>query len=303
MATNINRYLNDVRIDLRLDPYAESEVIKELKSHLEEEFDDLKISGMSEAEAEGKCVKLFGPAKLVATQMYEAHSQGSWQQSLLASTPHLLFALLFALNWWQGIFWTVVTIGIILLIAVYGWLNGKPIWLFSWLGYSLLPVVLAGVLLLYLPKVWSWITILIYLPMALWIIYSVTVKTIHRDWLYTDLMFLPLPVIIAWIFVVDDDRLFKLQAEYINEFSLSIAFSFLALAITAAIFVRLRKRWLRTILLIVSQLVIVFLITLYTRGRLSIPLFVVTIMAIILVLKLLSITDKKIRDNRRRLIP
>lgn len=302
MALKINRYLNDIRVDLRLDSSAENEVIKELQSHIEEEIDDLKVSGMSENEAEGMCVEQFGPAKLVAEQMYEAYSQGSWRQSLLASIPHLLFALLFALNWWQGIFWTVITICVILLIAIYGWLNGKPIWLFSWLGYSLLPVVLAGILLLYLPKVWSWIAIFIYLPLAIWLIYSIMVKTIHRDWLYTDLMFLPLPVIITWIFVVDDDGLFKFKVEYINEFSLSIAFSFLLLALTAAIFVRLRKRYLRTTLLIASQLVLVFIIALYANGRISIPLFAVTVVFIVLALILLSVLDKKIRNNKHRLI-
>ena len=45
--------------------------------------------------------------------------------------------------------------------------------------------------------------ILIYIPMALWLVCAITLKTIKRDWLYSSLMLLPLPIIIGWFLAVE----------------------------------------------------------------------------------------------------
>ena len=102
MATELEHYLADLRDNLRLDPSSEGEVINELETHIEDRLQELKEAGLSEEEAVSTCVRLLGSTKLVARQIYEAHSQGTWKHVLFASMPHLLFALLFALNWWRG---------------------------------------------------------------------------------------------------------------------------------------------------------------------------------------------------------
>ena len=102
MVTVLDRYLDSIRYNLRLDPSSEREVTSELETCIDDRLQELRQSGLSEEEAANACVKLLGSAKLVARQIYEAHRQGTWKQALLASTPHLLFGLLFALNWWHG---------------------------------------------------------------------------------------------------------------------------------------------------------------------------------------------------------
>jgi len=126
MATALSYYLDSVRANLRLDLSSESEVIDELETHIEDELQELEEAGLSEEEAANTCIKFLGSAKIVARQIYEAHSQGTWRQALLASMPHLLFALLFALNWWQGIGWLLVMLVLISSVAIYGWCHGKP---------------------------------------------------------------------------------------------------------------------------------------------------------------------------------
>lgn len=138
MVTELNHYLDSIRYNLRLDPSSEREVTSELETHIEDRLQELRQAGLSEEEAANTCAKLLGSAKLVARQIYEAHSQGTWRQALLASMPHLLFGLLFALNWWQGISWLLVMLVLVLSMAVYGWWHGKPAWLFPWLGYGVL---------------------------------------------------------------------------------------------------------------------------------------------------------------------
>jgi len=296
VTTVLSHYLDSVRENLRLDVSSEGEVIHELETHIEEELQELKEAGLSEEDAASTCVGLLGSARMVARQIYEAHSQGSWGQALLAAMPHLLFGLLFVLNWWRGIGWLLGMLVLVLSMAVYGWWRGKPTWLFPWLGYSLLPVAVAGLLLLYLPPEWSWVAILFYIPLALWLLFSITVKTIRRDWLYSSLMLLPLPTIIGWFLAVEPVHNFpQYWLQRIQDFAPWIGLSFLALAVTVATFVRLRKRWLRVSVLVVSGLITLTMVAYYTEGRLSVPAFLILIVVMLILLLSPALVERTLR--------
>ena len=302
MTTSLAHYLNDVRDNLRLDLSTEREVINELETHIEDRLQEMRQAGLSEEEAANTCVKLLGSAKLVARQIYEAHSQGSWRQALLASMPHLLFALLFALNWWQGIGWLSITLVLVLSMAIYGWWHGKPTWLFPWLGYSLLPVVVAGLPLLYLPKGWSWLAIVLYIPLALWLVYSIIVQTIKRDWLYSSLMLFPIPIIIGWFLAVElEGRFPEFSMQRLHDFAPWIGLSFLALAAAVATFFRLRQRWLKIAILVVSGLLTLTMVAYYPDGRLSLTAFLVLMLVMLGLFLSPALIERKIR--KREAIP
>jgi hypothetical protein len=304
MTTALSHYLNSIRDNLRIDLSDEREVISELETHIEDRLQELKETGLSEEEAANTCVRLLGSAKLVARQLYEAHSQGSWRQALLASAPHLLFGLLFALNWWQGIGWLLVMLGLVLATAIYGWWHGKPTWLFPWLGYSLLPVVGAGLLLLYLPVGWSWVAILVYIPLALWFLFSVIVQTIRRDWLYSSLMLFPVPIIIGWFLAVGLEGKFpEFSVQRLQDLAPWIGLSFLALALAVAMFIRSRQRWLKVAVLVISGLFTLTMVAFYAEGRLSWPTFFVLILVMFGLFLSPALVERRIRHNRLRLLP
>ena len=301
MVTELNHYLDSVRDNLRLDLSSEREVTSELETHIDDRLHELRQAGLSEEEAANTCVELLGSAKLVARQIYEAHSQGTWRQALLASMPHLLFGLLFALNWWQGISWLLVMLVLVLSMAVYGWWHGKPAWLFPWLGYSLLPVVVAGLLLLYLPKGWSWVAILLYIPLALWLLYRLTVQTIKRDWLYSSLMLFPVPIILGWFLAVQlEGRFPEFSVERLHDLAPWIGLSFLALAITAATFIRLRQRRLKVAVLFISGLITLIMAACYAEGRLGLSTFLVLILILLSLFLTPALLERKIRYGRQR---
>jgi len=301
VVTELSHYLDSIRDNLRLDPSSEREVTSELETHIEDRLQELRQSGLSEEEAANTCVKLLGSAKLVARQIYEAHSQGTWKQALLASMPHLLFGLLFALNWWQGISWLLVMLVLVLTMAVYGWWHGKPAWLFPWLGYSLLPVVVAGLLLLYLPKGWSWVAILLYIPLALWLLYRVTVQTIKRDWLYSSLMLFPVPIILGWFLAVQlEGRFPEFSVERLHDLAPWIGLNLLVLAVTAATFIRLRRRWLKVAVLFISGLLTLIMAACYAQGRLDLPTFLVLILVLLSLFLTPALLERKIRYYKRR---
>jgi hypothetical protein len=212
----------------------------------------------------------MGSEKSVARQIYEAYSQGSWKQVLLASMPHLLFGLLFALNWWQHIGWLSVVLSLILGTAIYGWWHGKPTWVFPWLGYSLLPVLVVGLLLIYLPRGWSLLVIPLYIPLALWWLFHLIIQSLRKDWLFSSLMLLPIPIIIGWFLAVSPGARFtEYSLQRVYNFAPWIGLSFVALALTIAAFIRVRQRWLRIGLLIMSGILTLTLVIYYTTGRLN----------------------------------
>ena len=80
----LGEYLNNIKYHLRLGYPTEKEIIRELRSHIDDKLEELHDKGLSEEEAINTCLKLMGSAKVVAHQLYEAHSQGTWKQTLLA---------------------------------------------------------------------------------------------------------------------------------------------------------------------------------------------------------------------------
>jgi hypothetical protein len=299
----LNRYIDDIKDNLRLDKAEESEVISEIQTHIEDEYQDMRNAGLSEEEAVNSCIKFFGSAALIARRIYEEYNQGTWREALLASLPHMLFALLFTLNWWKGIGWMIITLGLVLAMALYGWLRGKPVWLFPWRGYYFLPVLVTGVLLLYLPTGWSWVAIIIYLPLVSVLVWSVTVNTVRRDWMYSGLMMLPVPIVTGWFLAAGKEGEFlKVSLDYIAYFAPEIGLSFLALAGTTIAFIRLRQRGLRGLLLVISGFLSLVMVTYYSEGKIDLPLFLSLTLIMLVILLSPAIVDRKIRRKNQPLL-
>ncbi len=161
-----------------------------------------------------------------------------------------------------------------------------------------MPVAVAGLLLVYLPRGWSWLTILLYIPLATWFLYSITIQTIKKDWLYSTLMLLPAPIIVGWFLAAAQEGGFpELSLERIRNFAPWIGLSFLALGITAATFIRLRQRWLKVAVLLISGLLILIMMAYYAEGRLSLPALSVLILVMLGLFLTPALLERKIRPS------
>jgi hypothetical protein len=270
MTSELIQYLTKIKYGARVPDSAEPGVLGELEAHIEDRLEELTGAGLSEEEALRTCLGQMGSTREVARQIYEAYSQGSWTQVLLASLPHLLFGLLFVLNWWHYAGWLTLVLLLVLATTVYAWWHGKPAWIFSWLGYTMLPVLGVGLALLYLPAGWSLLTLPVYFPLALWWLFRIIVQTQKRDWLFSSLALLPLPIVVGWFLAVSPSGKFTAASlERINFYAPWIGLSFLALALTIAAFIRLRQRWLRIGLMAASGLSTLTLVVSYSTGRLN----------------------------------
>jgi hypothetical protein len=300
MTPELTRYLESIKYRSRLGFPDEKWVMSELEAHLEDKLQELTASGLTEAEAMQTCLGQMGGSELIARRIYEAYSQGSWKQVLLASMPHLLFGLLFVLNYWHYPGW--LSLGLLLTLAttIYGWWHGKPAWVFSWLGYTLLPIIILGLLLLYLPDVWALLTLIIYFPVALWWLFRLIIQTTKKDWLFSSLMLLPLPIIIGWFLAVSPaGRFNETSFQRLGYFAPWIGLSFIALALTIAVFLRLRQRALRVGLLAASGLLTLTLVVYYTTGRLDTLTFLGLILVMWGVLLVPPVLERYVKDDGR----
>jgi hypothetical protein len=268
-VSSISHYLNRFKDSLQIDQTIRDGVAQELYTHLEEKTQDLEEQGLSREEASKIAVQSLGSPELIAEQMYETHAQGSWIEALIRASPHFLVALLFTSYYWQNIVYPSIILALTVGIAVYGWRRGKPIWLFPWLGYYLLPVVVSGILLLSLPEGWGWMAALLYIPAALFVFIHIMRQTARRDWLYASLMLAPMLVTFAWFSslgmgneILASDWAARLQAN-----ALWITVSFVGLAGATVAFIRLKQRRHKIISLLIPPLVVLFAVVAASGGN------------------------------------
>jgi hypothetical protein len=273
MLGEVKSFLNNVRLQLRLDPNSEKEILSELYAHFEDRVEELQESGLSEEEATIVASREFGPSQKVAEELHDVHSISDWPQAVMAALPHVLFGLLFAFRQWTNAFWLSIIILSVFGAVAYGWRHNKPTWFFTWLGYALMPQLVVGLLLV--DKAlgagapssswWLWGCVLVYFSIIAAISTIILAHTWRRDWLLGSLSVLPFLAVIGWVMtdrwnggLMQDEGLLRGLEPW-------VALSFLALAGIVIIFTRLKKRWLRIGVLLVAGLVILTMMG-YARG-------------------------------------
>jgi hypothetical protein len=299
MTLDLTEYLENIRSDARLERSDETVIMGELEAHIEDKLHELTDAGLSKEEAVKTCMHQMGSTKCIARQIYEAYSQGSWKQVLLASMPHFLVGLLFFLNWWHYPGWLALVLVMVLATAVYGWFHGRPTWIFPWLGYMLLPVIVVGLAMLYIPRGWSFLALAVYFTIALWWLFRIVATTIRRDWIFSSLMLLPMPIIIGWYLTISPSgKVSEESIERLYHYAPWIGISFMALAMTIAVFIRLRQRWLRVGLLTTSGLLTLSLVVYYSAGQLSNLVFLGLAIFMWAVMLISALLERRLKHSR-----
>lgn len=265
MREEFRSYLESIRTGLKLDPQRRREILREIYSHLEEKAEELCQEGVEQGEAARRAIQAFGFPQLIAKELYEANSVGSWRQAFLGALPHFLAAAVFAFHLWSNPLWLSSLALFTLTVSLYGWWHGKPNWLFPWLGYWLLPLLGVGFFLLVVPP-WGYIGLLAYIPLAWKLFSAITLQAMRRDWLYATVTLLPFPVLLAWLVSLklhsSGESLFQARLEAVQPW---IALSFLTLGLAVISFTRLSARRLKTGALLTPELILLILIALSAK--------------------------------------
>jgi hypothetical protein len=140
----IQKYLDSISKKLRLNRKKEEEIIKEIKTHLEDLILEYKKGGISVKKAEQRAIEKFGNPKKIARKLQWIHGFGSFSDSkikdaFLGTLPFLIASVLILLlelnfitkfSYLFGFFWALIT-G----VSIYGVTKAFPAWTISWLGF------------------------------------------------------------------------------------------------------------------------------------------------------------------------
>ncbi len=259
-STELELYLEEVRRRLNLGPERSGPIIRELRSHLLERAEDGHEAGLSEEEALSRAIDTFGRPRALARLLYESHRKTSWAEMGVAALPHLLIAVLFAMGGWASWVWSPLLLLPIVLVTLYGWWQGKPSWLYSWAGWSLVPLAIGAYLALPVfsqmyrlftssgpaPDAWAVTALLAYIAAASWIIASTTVRVAKRNWTLASLMLLPMPVMITWLVLQERaGGLFDGRAQPLHHLDGTMSLVNITLGFTTAGFLLLRESKLK----------------------------------------------------------
>ena len=116
----------------------------------------------------------------------------------------------------------------------------------------------------------QWVVIVVYAPVAFWLLGYILVHAIRRDWLLASFMLLPFPVMIVWLLAVEQDvGLAEYSRGTFQGGDQGVAWTFLALGITAGAFIRLRQRLLKIGVLALATLLILTMVWRFTESGLN----------------------------------
>jgi hypothetical protein len=236
--------------------------MNELSTHFEEKVSDLEQQGLAEPDAVRAALQSFGDARSIARLMDEAHGRGSWTEALIGCQPHLIVAALFATHVWRSPLLLCVAFTAIVVIAVLGWRSGGASWMYSWIGYAVLPLLVLSYLSMdpvmrtisfvlsghgSPAPLWHLGLLAGLYGFTIWLVASTSIIVARRDWILLSLMLLPLPVMGLWIITVTQsagvlvDALRSLESRF-SRWDSVMGYFFAVLGLTTALFVRARQR-------------------------------------------------------------
>ena len=112
-------------------------------------------------------------------------------------------------------------------------------------------------------------------------------------------MLFPIPVIVGWLLAAELEGKFpELSVQRLYDLAPWIGLSFLAMAAAVAAFVRLRQRWLKVAILVVSGLLTLAMVAYYAEGRLSWPASLVLILVMFGLFLTPALVERRVRRRR-----
>lgn len=273
MAAELTNYLHSLARRLHLEPGEERDILLELEGHLEDKAAELEEQGLDRQAAYQLAVQEMGALEPVAKGMYTVHSPIIWRDVILATLPHFLLAALFALHLWSHYFLVTLLIISFALVTWKNWKAGNPSkWSYSWMGYSLAAPTLSWLLALITLAYGGWTLVTTghlpfnvvlfflligYVPFSMWIVFRVARKVMRRDWLLASLTALPFPFLTSWVLFLDWQGGLWTSGDGKQSSDTSLAFIFLALAVTTAVFLKIGPRLIKIGLLTLTTAILV----------------------------------------------
>ena len=284
MSSEFDAYFQRLRSLLHLHPSAEEEVIRELRTHVEDRLADLERAGLSQQEARRLLFRRLDRPRALARQFQEAYLQASWHDACTAAAAFLLVGALYATHLWNQ---QVAVLGVasaIVAVTLYGLWQGRPTWFYPWAGLALTLLSFCGYLAFALLErsarlladggfdsvsMLGFAGAALYFPLALIILGSCILVASRRDWLEASLMLAPSAPVVVWLAVLHENGGLRETGSSMAGADSALAATFLAMAAAVAVFVRVRTRTVKLATMIATAALLIFTVSAIYDPQLS----------------------------------
>lgn len=312
MTSHIASYLNEIGKQLHLYPQERQEILHELEAHIEDRVNELIEMGVPRRAANQETLKALGQSNLIAEQLYQVHSRGSWYHTALATLPHLMLSLVFALHLWTAPVWVIGMMALALTITIIGWRKGRPRWTYPWLGYCLVAPIVSWGLAMSAVGYGAWGVLargalplsipiyaasFVYIAVSIWVVIRIVRKIAKPDWLMGSLAILPIPFLGFWFFYFyNGGDLLQSDVSVLKEVDTSVAIVFLIIGTATAAFFRITRRVARVALLAItapSLIVLAWISYQGGAGFTAVFIFAVMSLAVLLIPAFFNLKDSE----------
>lgn len=317
MTPHIRGYLDQMGKQLHLYPQERQEILNEFEAHIEDRVNELIENGLPRDAALNEALRALGKSDLIAGQLYEVHSRVSWYHTALATLPHLLLSLVFALRLWTAPVWVISMLVLALTITIIGWRKGRPRWTYPWLGYCLVTPIVSWGLAMSAVGYGAWGVVangalplsipiyaasFIYISFSVWIVIRIVRVIAKPDWLMGSLAVLPIPFLGFWFFYFyNGGDLLQSDVSVLKEVDTSVAIVFLIIGLATAAFFRISRRVARVALLAItapSLIVLAWISYQGGAGFIAVFLFAVMSLAVLLIPAFFDLKNSEPDVNR-----
>lgn len=268
MSSELHSYFQQVRSYLQLGAATDDEVVRELRTHVEERLRELRRAGASEDEAVRTLLHRLDSPRRLARQFQEAHLRATGHDALLAALPFLLVSALFATHLWRQPLVAFVLAGSIVGMTLNGLCQRRPPWFYAWAGLALTLIAFCGYFAFGMAEravglidagaldplsALGLAGAAVYFPLALVVFISCILAACRRDWLDASLMLAPSAPVVVWLAVLHQaNAAVASTGTPLTGADSTMALTFLALAVAVAAFVRVPVRAVKLGMLVVG---------------------------------------------------
>lgn len=272
MFPEATTYLDRLRAHLELGDSVESDIVRELETHVEDRTERLVRDGIAEPEARRMAIGRLGRPQTFAHLMRQAHVITAWREALFGAAPLLLVAALIGARLWQLPAFAIASFVLVVAITLYGLTQGRPVWFYPWAGVALTLPLIAGyiafaVLRSAIPQIaaghagpWELLGVAgagLYFPVGLLVVAGAVGVAIRRDWLDASVLVSPLPGIFVWLIAVHRSGGLRYPNGSLAGTSVLLGIVYLCMALATVAVLRSRSRTTKVAMILSSALILI----------------------------------------------
>ena len=260
MSSDASRYFAQLRAHLQLDAGVESDVMRELATHVEDRVGALVGRGMSEERARRQALEGFGRPKTFAHLLRQSQLITSYGEAAIGGAAFALVAIVVGLQLWA---WPAVAAAFaftVVGVTLYGLWLGRPAWFYPWAGVALtFPIVAGYIAFAVLVRSAPDLSLTmrgalplagvagasLYFPLGVIVLAAAILVAARRDWLDASLLLSPLPAALVWVIELHRAGGLLRTNSQIDGPSAMLGAVFLCMAVMTAVYLRASTRTAR----------------------------------------------------------